>query len=128
MPTARQMLAAVAAPDGKIYAIGGFTSLYNAVDTVEEYDPATDTWTSATPMLTARGYLGAATVGGNTYAIGGYDGVSLRDIVEAAVVAGCTPLPTPTPTPAMRTLTVVLSGDGSGTVTSLPEGIDCGTA
>jgi hypothetical protein len=36
--------------------------------------------------------------------------------------------PPPPPPPAQRTLTVSKAGTGSGTVTSSPAGIDCGTA
>jgi hypothetical protein len=77
----------VAVVNGKIYAIGGSseegTNSYSAgyfptsgkvLNTVEEYDPATDTWTSRSSMPTAR-YSFATIVcqnriyclGGNTY-------------------------------------------------------------
>jgi len=60
--------------NGKIYAIGGYT-------TVEEYDPATDTWTTKADMPTARRYLGVAEVNGKIYAIGGiYGGYLSRRI------------------------------------------------
>src|SRR2546430_10479159 len=53
---------------GKIYATIG-----PAVSTVEVYDPATNTWSAAAPMPTARSSLTAATVKGKIYAIGGAD-------------------------------------------------------
>ncbi|PYJ61740.1 MAG: hypothetical protein DME24_05770, partial [Verrucomicrobia bacterium] len=51
---------------------------------VEGYDPASNTWTTKAPMLTARYYLAAAEVGGKIYAIGGASssGASLN-VVEA---------------------------------------------
>ena len=76
MPTARCRLAAVAGPDGKIYALGGSTSStldltgYSAV--VEAYDPGTNTWSVAAPLNTPRVGLAAAVSGGRIYAFGGY--------------------------------------------------------
>lgn len=73
MPTARNGLA-VAVVNNKIYAIGGATDWNpwtNNLNVVEEYDPATDTWTTVQPMPTSRSLLSAASVGNNVYAIGG---------------------------------------------------------
>lgn len=75
MPTARTMLSS-GAVNGKIYAIGGYTGSYststsNIVGTVEEYDPATNTWATKTSMLTARKGLTSAVANGKIYAIGG---------------------------------------------------------
>jgi N-acetylneuraminic acid mutarotase len=39
--------------------------------TVEEYDPATDTWTTKSPMPTSRGFHSANVVDGKIYVIGG---------------------------------------------------------
>ena len=62
--------------DGKIYAIGGAGPVYEALRTVEEYDPTTDTWTTKTEMLTARQCLSASVVNGKIYVIGGGDSSS----------------------------------------------------
>ena len=76
MPSARSRLAAVAGPDGKIYAIGGSTTSmldrtgYSSL--VEVYDPTTNSWTTAAPMNTPRVGLAAAVSGGKIYAFGGY--------------------------------------------------------
>jgi len=76
MPTARTRLAAVAGPDGKIYAIGGSTSstldLVGYTNVVEVYNPATNSWASAAPLTTSRVGLAAAVSGGQIYAFGGY--------------------------------------------------------
>jgi len=79
MPTARDSLAA-AVLNGKIYAIGGFSS-NTPLDTVEVYDPVSNSWTTSSaiggspgtvvPMPTARWGLAAAAVNGKIYAIGG---------------------------------------------------------
>ncbi|MEK7768076.1 MAG: hypothetical protein AAB368_17740, partial [bacterium] len=51
MPTNRQLFGG-AAVNGRFYAIGGFNP--GILSTVEEYDPATDIWTTRNPMPTAR--------------------------------------------------------------------------
>lgn len=38
---------------GYVYALGGHDGL-SIFDSVERYDPNTNTWTEATPMLTKR--------------------------------------------------------------------------
>jgi N-acetylneuraminic acid mutarotase len=55
MPTPRLGLAA-AALNGKIYVAGG-SAASGYESALEEYDPASNTWTSRAPMPTARGYL-----------------------------------------------------------------------
>ncbi len=76
MPTARQGLS-TSVVNGKIYAIGGgaaSSTAYTSVktfSTVEEYDPATDTWTTKSEMPTARGFHSANVVDGRIYVIGG---------------------------------------------------------
>src|SRR5215467_8993592 len=83
MPTKRGAAGAAVA-NGKIYVIGGAASLpgvteagihparpINVLATVEEYDPATNTWRTRRSMLVARNHHGAAGVGDKIYAIGG---------------------------------------------------------
>ncbi len=76
MPTARGDMGVAAASNGKIYVIGGFygptyvPGTYLA--TVEEYDPATNTWATRASMPTARDGLGVVVASnGKIYAIGG---------------------------------------------------------
>jgi N-acetylneuraminic acid mutarotase len=60
--------------DGKIYAIGGYVpgvSGYPGVATVEVYNPATDTWTTAPDMPTGRIGPRSSVVDGKIYVIGG---------------------------------------------------------
>jgi len=67
--------------DGKIYAIGGYTSA-NSVDSVscgfvgtnECYDPVTDTWTNLKSMPTPRGDFIIVSCQGKIYFMGGVDG------------------------------------------------------
>jgi len=75
MPTAR-FTHSTSFVGGRIYAIGGFLRARTGgpeppSSVVEEYDPATDTWTEKAPMPTARGMLSTSVVDGKIYAIGG---------------------------------------------------------
>jgi hypothetical protein len=61
--------------NGKIYAIGGVKSGgADHVSQVEEYDPATDTWTRVADIPTARSGVATSAVNGKIYAIGGWVG------------------------------------------------------
>ncbi|UCG55596.1 MAG: hypothetical protein JSU70_12085 [Phycisphaerales bacterium] len=75
MPTAR-MGFSTSVVNGKIYAMGGGdmsggASAIKAFSTVEEYDPATDTWTTKSEMPTARFAHSANVLDGRIYVIGG---------------------------------------------------------
>ena len=77
MPTARTVLG-TAVVNGILYAIGGQgcpagtpPPCSYALATVEAYDPATDSWTTKSPMPTARWGLGVGVVDGIIYAVGG---------------------------------------------------------
>ena len=69
IPTPRRDLA-VAAVGGQLYAIGGLARHgWTAVN--ELYNPATNTWGDAMPLIEARGAQGVAMVGGDIYLVGG---------------------------------------------------------
>jgi N-acetylneuraminic acid mutarotase len=83
MPT-RRGAAAAGVVNGKIYVTGGANSLagltengihparpHNVVGTVEEYDPAANSWKTVRPLLLARNHHVAAGVGDKLYVIGG---------------------------------------------------------
>ena len=73
MPTPRVCLS-TSAINGKIYAIGGAWNNYPDYDplkTLEEYDPATDIWTSRANMPTPRVFLTSSAVNGKIYIFGG---------------------------------------------------------
>src|SRR5260370_1042070 len=70
--------------NGKIYVTGGVNSLpgvtengihparaQNVVATVEEYDPAANSWKAVRPLLLARNHPVAIGAGDKVYAIGG---------------------------------------------------------
>jgi N-acetylneuraminic acid mutarotase len=76
MPTER-MFFSTSVVGGKIYAIGGSKGTINgfvAFNTVEAYDPATDTWEQRTSIPTARTMFSTSVVNGKVYAIGGMNG------------------------------------------------------
>ncbi len=86
MPTPRGGLS-TSVMNGKIYAIGGSherygTNDYTGLSTVEEYDPATDTWTKKADMPTPRGAHAVGVLNGNIHAIGGIDRSNMYSTVE----------------------------------------------
>jgi N-acetylneuraminic acid mutarotase len=100
MPTKRGSPVA-AVVNGKIYVIGGASTHpgssepavhparpHRALATVEEYDPATNTWRACSPMPTARNHAAIGVVNGKIYVIGGRVGSAFvgtsspTDIVE----------------------------------------------
>ena len=90
MPTARQYLA-VAASGTRLFALGGMDVASNGTleiyDTLEIYESATDSWSAAAPMPTARYGLAAAIVGNTLFALGGMGPFPL-DVVEAYDIEG----------------------------------------
>jgi N-acetylneuraminic acid mutarotase len=81
LPTARQMLGAAVGPEGALYAIGGGVPLDPALpcdqkvalDTVERYDPISDTWSVRASLPAPRLAVAVATgADGNIYAFGGH--------------------------------------------------------
>jgi len=77
MPTARGRGVSTSVVNGKIYAIGGMLSRTEGIywtrgsSAVEEYDPATDTWTRKANMPMERGYHSSSVVNGKIYVVGG---------------------------------------------------------
>jgi N-acetylneuraminic acid mutarotase len=73
----------VASADGRIYVVGGFTGSFAKrvpVNSVWQYDPASDRWEKRAPLPTPRGALAVAVVDGRIYAMGGE---RFRDPVES---------------------------------------------
>jgi len=70
-----------------LYVVGGVNSSQFLVNTVEAYDPETNTWTEKTPMPSARHHLELAAVDGKLFALGGRilgDGVAAKDMQESS--------------------------------------------
>jgi len=70
IPTARTWVGGCVL-DGKIYVIGGATSVSSVTSVVEMYDPIIDTWTRLANMPSARCFHAACTFGGKIYVFGG---------------------------------------------------------
>lgn len=84
VPTARSDSGA-ASVGGKIYMIGGSTILNNAyvqMNNVDEYDPATDTWTPKAPMHYARQNVAVTVMNGHIFAVGGLGDVGADSAME----------------------------------------------
>jgi N-acetylneuraminic acid mutarotase len=88
LPTKRGAASAAVA-NGKIYVTGGANSLpgvtepgihparpHNVMATVEEYDPATNSWQTKRSLLLARNHHVSAGVGDKVYVIGGRIGAA----------------------------------------------------
>ncbi|MCL6578350.1 MAG: hypothetical protein K6T73_03075 [Candidatus Bathyarchaeota archaeon] len=55
MPTARSQAAVIAGDDGRIYVMGGWAG-GSVLNTVQAYDPITETWINRAPMpIAVRG-------------------------------------------------------------------------
>ena len=83
IPVPRDHLAA--ATDGRyVYAVGGrYLGPSQTSDSVERYEPATDTWQTLAPLPTARGGHGLTFAGGRLIAVGGEDASRVYPQVEA---------------------------------------------
>ena len=73
-------LCRTAEPPEFIYALGGRAAGSNNLNTVEQYDPGTNTWSAVAPMSTVRSYLAAAVLGGHLYALGGIGNTRLNTV------------------------------------------------
>lgn len=71
---------ALAARDGKLYAVGGVDG--QALTTLEVYDVAARRWRAAPPMDTPREHIAAAITEDGLYVLGGRSGAGEHDTVE----------------------------------------------
>uniref|UniRef100_A0A7S3BU01 F-box domain-containing protein n=1 Tax=Haptolina ericina TaxID=156174 RepID=A0A7S3BU01_9EUKA len=84
MPRYRHALAAL---DGKLYAVGGETATADngalvVTSSVEMFDPALNTWQSVTPLCRPRMSHAVAVFDGCLLALGGFDGSHWLDSAE----------------------------------------------
>ena len=69
MPVRRQETA-TSALNGRVYVLGGYDENRSSAATVEVYNPTTDTWAFAHPLLFAVNHSAAAVAGGLLYSFG----------------------------------------------------------
>jgi len=108
MSAERNYFGAVRGADGRIYAIGGTSTV-----TLEAYAPSTNTWTPLAEMPTPRyGHAVAVGADGKIYAIGGYN--TIDDRAYQATVEAYTPSTntweTLAPMPTARALHAAVTG------------------
>ena len=60
---------------------GGFDD-NSPLDSVEKYDPLSNTWKMVSKMSCPRGGVGVAALAGKIYAVGGHDGSNYLNSVE----------------------------------------------
>ena len=77
----------ICAMNGKIYVFGGVSSDGKILSTVEEYDPATNTWTKKADMPTPRYVFSTSAVDGKIYAIGGMGGTNSINDVDVKILS-----------------------------------------
>ena len=143
MPTARELPAA-SALGSEIYVLGGGIGpggSPNILDTVEVYDAAGDSWSTAAPLNTEREAAVAAAANGKLYAIGGENLIGGRQPLDSVEMydpgsntwADVSPLPQPRSFAAAVTLSnkiYVFGGIGPdcpGPVSIAKAGAVCNT-
>ena len=72
----KEITDAVCVLEGKIYILGGTTSNGNISNSLEVYDPATNSWTSLAPYPLSVWRASMAALNGKLYAMGGYQSLS----------------------------------------------------
>ncbi len=78
MPTPRYNHGA-SVVNGIIYVFGGMDSDRQPLDSVEAYDPATDTWTTKNSMPVSCSIANSVTINGLIYVYGGENGIMVYD-------------------------------------------------
>uniref|UniRef100_A0A671LM89 BACK domain-containing protein n=1 Tax=Sinocyclocheilus anshuiensis TaxID=1608454 RepID=A0A671LM89_9TELE len=65
-----------------LLAVGGKAGLFATLESVERWDPDSNTWASVERMAECRSTLGVVVLAGELYALGGYDGQYYLQSVE----------------------------------------------
>ncbi len=77
----RRLQFGVAVLNSSVYLVGGRNGL-RTLNSVDSYNPCSDTWESVVPMCSYRHGVGVETMYGPLYAVGGHDGWSYLSSVE----------------------------------------------
>jgi len=73
---------AVTAANGRLYLIGGLAGTA-VLDSVEEYDPATNQWRLVAPLPRPLHHTAAASIGNSVYVVGGYGTIDFDPVRTA---------------------------------------------
>lgn len=77
MPTARREIGTATDAAGNIYVVGGYDGNGNFLNTLEMYDPNSDSWSPKAFLPTARNALGFIRgANGHLFAVGGFNGTN----------------------------------------------------
>ena len=83
MPTPVNLAMASAPGDGMLYVAGGHGQTVTRENTMQQYNPGSNTWATMAPMPTARYQGAAASVGGQVYVAGGWGPSVPYNVLEA---------------------------------------------
>lgn len=73
---------------GKVYVVGGFDEAGQPVNTVEIFDPQTDSWSQGPALPNAVHHTSAVVLGGQLYVIGGLTGTDFKPTNKVYVYDG----------------------------------------
>jgi len=118
LATARSQMAGSGLADGRVLVAGGVDNSNNLLDSAEVYDPASGTFGATGNMSSQRWGASAVTLdSGRVLLVGGL-GSDNKPVATTDLFY---------PNGFPFDMTVTSSGTGSGSVTSTPAGIDCGS-
>lgn len=131
MPKPRGEVACVVGSNNKVYVFGGFDSSHQPTPDVQIYDPASNTWSSGTGLLTPRfaAGVGYGQQPGIFFLMGGFvaSGMATGDTEEfdafnspGGTWAPMTSMPTPVGGAAVAGMGQIIVAGGSTSVTSPP--------
>ena len=75
-------------PAGKLYVIGGSDG-HMSLNSVDVFDPCTQTWSFGPSMSVARTNVGVAVTQNRLFAVGGFSGKEFLDSLEYLTEDGC---------------------------------------
>src|SRR5439155_25671801 len=101
---------------GKLWIFGGGNPFLETTNSLQVYNPATNTWTSGPALLQQRSFPAGTNVGNTAVAVGGYTGPTTTNSVEINVTT-VTTCGTPTAT-ATSTATAAATSTATATATA----------
>jgi len=129
MATRRAGHTATLLPNGKVLIAGGLNSAYSTLSSAELYDPDTGIFSTTGSMTVARAeHTATLLFTGKVLIVGGYNGndgvLSSAELYDPETGRFSPNVPNNNPS---YSLIITRAGNGGGTVTSAPPGVDCGS-